>query len=220
MPNFVSPGVYVIEKDISEYTATINSSVVGIVGFASRGPIAGVGSEKATLITSPEQLVDTFGEPSEDIKGQAIEGALEILEATNSLRFVRVAGEGYLNASALAQFGSCPGVLVSGTHSSPISGVTTATYTETGMSAIGSKDLQTSAVKITVTVFDNTRAKIIDSKDYLIPKGTINASASEGATSIKALKKVLGGELDAHRVGAFANASSVNASSFIVGLAA
>ena len=34
MPNFVSPGVYIIEKDISDYPAQINSSVVGIVGFA------------------------------------------------------------------------------------------------------------------------------------------------------------------------------------------
>ena len=79
MANFVSPGAYVIEKDISDYPPTINSSVVGIVGFASRGPIAGVNGEKATLITSPQQLIDTFGEPSEDIKGQALEGALEIL---------------------------------------------------------------------------------------------------------------------------------------------
>ena len=42
MANFVSPGVYVIEKDISDYPAQINSSVVGIVGFADRGPIAGI----------------------------------------------------------------------------------------------------------------------------------------------------------------------------------
>jgi hypothetical protein len=39
MPNFVSPGVYVIEKDLSEYTPSLNSSVVGVVGFASKGPV-------------------------------------------------------------------------------------------------------------------------------------------------------------------------------------
>ena len=71
MPNFVSPGVYVIEKDVSDYSPTINSSVVGIVGFASRGPIAGLNNKKATLITSPGQLIQEFGEPSEAIKGQA-----------------------------------------------------------------------------------------------------------------------------------------------------
>ena len=80
MPNFVSPGVYIVEKDISDYPAQVNSSVVGIVGFASRGPIAGTNSEKATLVTSQQGLIDEFGEPSEDLKGQALEGALEILE--------------------------------------------------------------------------------------------------------------------------------------------
>ena len=100
MPNFVSPGVYVIEKDISDYPVTINSSVVGIVGFAGRGPVAGTNEQKATLITSPQQLIDTFGEPSEDIKGQALEGALEILETTDSMRFIRCASDA-INASAL-----------------------------------------------------------------------------------------------------------------------
>ena len=83
MANFVSPGVYYIEKDNSEYTPSLNSSVVGIVGFASKGPI-----DVATLITSQNQLVDTFGAPSEDINGQALEGALEILEETNSVYFI------------------------------------------------------------------------------------------------------------------------------------
>ena len=82
MPNYVSPGVYTIEKDISEYTPSINTSIVGIVGFASKGP-----TNKATLITSQNNLIDTFGSPSENITGQGLEGALEILEQTNSLYF-------------------------------------------------------------------------------------------------------------------------------------
>ena len=139
MPNFVSPGVYVIEKDISEYPPTLNSSVVGIVGFASRGPIAGTSSEKATLITSPQQLIDTFGEPSEDLKGQALEGSLEILEATNSLRFVRVADAGAANASAAVSMGGCPAYILSGTAAYPLSGAG-----GPAMSAIGSSDDTTS----------------------------------------------------------------------------
>ena len=120
MPNFVSPGVYIIEKDISDYPAQINSSVVGIVGFASRGPIAGISSEKATLITSQQGLIDTFGAPNEGIKGQALEGALEILEATNSLRFIRCADATRLEASAAVSIGGCPAILLSGTHAVPI----------------------------------------------------------------------------------------------------
>ena len=47
MVNYVSPGVYVIEKDISDYTPSINTSIVGMVGFAGKGP-----TNKATLITN------------------------------------------------------------------------------------------------------------------------------------------------------------------------
>ena len=70
MPSYVSPGVYVVEKDISDYPVSINSSVIGIVGFASKGPISGEDGERATLITSQSDLIRQFGEPSEDITGQ------------------------------------------------------------------------------------------------------------------------------------------------------
>ena len=108
MPTYVSPGVYVVEKDTSQYPASINPSVVGIVGFASKGPV-----DKATLITNGERLVKVFGEPDEDIVGQGLEGALEILEATNSLYFVRCAATSAVEASAAIQMGSCPAVSVS-----------------------------------------------------------------------------------------------------------
>ena len=221
MPNFVSPGVYVIEKDISDYPPTINSSVVGIVGFASRGPIAGKSQEKATLITSPRQLINEFGEPSEDLKGQALEGALEILEATNSMRFVRVADSNAIAASALANFGSCPTALVSGTASNPILMVgDVAQYGVVGMSAIGSADLATSDVKIIATVYDHTRTKVIDAKTYSIPRGTLSLSAVNGATTTLGLQKVFGGAMDSDRIGVFAATSSLDASTYIVGLAA
>lgn len=103
MANFVSPGVYVIEKDNSDYPVSINPSVVGLVGFANRGPI-----DQATLITSAERLTQVFGRPSEDIRGQALEGALEILEATNSLYMVRVADDTATEATVNVQLGACP----------------------------------------------------------------------------------------------------------------
>jgi phage tail sheath protein FI len=220
MANFVSPGVYVIEKDISDYPAQINSSVVGIVGFADRGPIAGINNQKATLITSQQGLIDTFGEPAEHIKGQALEGALEILEATNSMRFIRVSDSSRLSASAAVQIGACPAIMVSGTQVAPIYGTGNEGTVNMGMSAIGSADSTTSSVRFIVTAYDNDRNKIVDARTYTIPPSTVAASASEGATSIEALKKVIGGSLDSDRVGAFANANTVDASSYIVGLAA
>jgi phage tail sheath protein FI len=221
MANFVSPGVYVIEKDISDYPAQINSSVVGIVGFASRGPIAGINNQKATLITSQQGLIDEFGEPSESIKGQALEGALEILESTNSMRFIRCADSTRAEASATAQIGGCPAFLVSGTQSAPIMPVGIAPDADNfGMSAIGSADNTTSSVRFNVTTYDNNRTKIVDNKTFTIVSSTFSTSASEGATTIAALKKVVGGSMDSARIGAFADANTADASSFLVGMAA
>ena len=109
MPNYVSPGVYTIEKDISEYAPSINTSIVGVVGFAAKGP-----TNKATLITSQNNLIRTFGEPSEAITGQGLEGSLEILEQTNSLYYIRAAASTAADASATMGIGSCPAVIVSG----------------------------------------------------------------------------------------------------------
>ena len=217
MPNFVSPGVYVIEKDISDYPAQINSSVVGIVGFASRGPIAGLNQEKATLITSQQQLVDTFGEPAEYITGQALEGALEILESTNSMRFIRCADSNKLEASAAVQIGGCPAILVSGTHSFPLSGTKAA---GTGVSSFGSADANTSSVRFTATVYDAARSTILDSKVYTIASSTLSVSSSEGANSIQGLTKKIGGALDADKFGVFADDNTADASCFLVGAAA
>jgi len=141
MASYVSPGVYVLEKDSSDYPAAINPSVVGIVGFATKGPV-----DKATLVTNGERLVSLFGEPSEDIIGQGLEGALEILEATNSLYYVRAAAASALDASARVQLGACPAVVVSST--------------------VGT----TSSVDIKITVKDNAGTTQLD-KVFTIASG-------------------------------------------------
>jgi phage tail sheath protein FI len=107
IPN--SPSVVVLENDVSIYTPNINSSVVGLVGFANKGP-----TNKATLVTSQENLVRLFGKPNSVIPGQGLEGALEILEATNQLYFVRAANASAQSASADIPMGACPAVALSG----------------------------------------------------------------------------------------------------------
>ena len=106
-----SPSVVVLENDISIFTPNIDSSVVGIVGFANKGPI-----NKPTLITNQENLIRKFGLPDTTLQGQAIEGALEILEATNQLYFVRgiAAGSVSAYASATVPLAAPPAVQVSG----------------------------------------------------------------------------------------------------------
>jgi len=111
MPNLISPGVYILEKDISEYAPSINSSVVALVGYASEGP-----ANVPTLITSKASLISTFGSPSESITGQGLEAAMEILDDTQSLYYIRVGSlgpEGLTNAEASIPLGSCPAVNVS-----------------------------------------------------------------------------------------------------------
>tara|TARA_R100000664_G_C2755468_1_gene143182 strand:- start:859 stop:2832 length:1974 start_codon:yes stop_codon:yes gene_type:complete len=111
-----SPSVVVLENDVSIYTPNINSSVVGIVGFANKGPI-----NKPTLLTSQEAALRLFGKPDTDLPGQGLEGVLEILEATNQLYFVRGidtdAVSGY--ASAAVTVGASPSFYVSGYVPSP-----------------------------------------------------------------------------------------------------
>lgn len=187
MANFVSPGVYVIEKDISEYSPTIDSSIVGLVGFASKGP-----TNEATLITSPQQLINTFGKPSESIPGQALEGALEILEATNKVYFVRGVTTAATDASCLVPIGACPAVKVFA------SGL--------GVSA---------NIYLKVNVSDSAGVNQYPvTKEFSIPSGTVATGASGGQGL--ALRTIIGGSLDTDPVGAFYETTGT-ASGYIVG---
>lgn len=132
-----SPGVQTFEKDFSQYAPAIGGSVPGIIGFASKGPIASVSnSEKATLITSPEQLVQVFGRPDQVSGGQGILGALEILEDTDQLYFVRVASGTAADASATIAMGTCPAIYLSGSPSSTIDLVISAVTDNAGTSKL------------------------------------------------------------------------------------
>ena len=200
MVNYVSPGVYTIEKDISDYAPSINTSIVGVVGFASKGP-----TNKATLITSQNNLITTFGEPYEALVGQGLEGSLEILEQTNSLYYIRAASDDAADASALMSMGSCPAVLVSGLPSFSAN------------SGFGVEDPLT----LRVQVYDNDgTAQFADNsntgRDFVIPAGTAD---SQG----EAIRKIVGGGLDADKVGCFftgpvgATATGLGLSGAIVG---
>jgi len=184
MPNYLSPGVYTIEKDISEFTPSVNTSIVGIVGFASKGPV-----NKATLITDQASLIRTFGEPSESINGQALEGALEILEQTNAVYFVRCASDSgvdaAVDASALMSIGSCPAIGVSGQ----------ATNDATGRFGIEQP------ITFRIQVKDSQGvAKFTDNggagRDFVV-----NASTARSQSA--ALRSVIGGGLDSDLVGVF-----------------
>ena len=182
MTNFVSPGVYVIEKDLSQYPTSINPSVVGIVGFANKGP-----ENKATLITSQEQLIKTFGKPSESIEGQGLEGALEILEATNQVYFVRsTVDSGTVDASAKIPIGSCPAICINPS---------------------GADWGVTSGIKLVVHVSSNAGVEQFTTpKEFIIPSGT-------ATTSSVALVSKVGGGAQTSKV----SIQNIAGSSFLVG---
>jgi phage tail sheath protein FI len=108
MPSYVSPGVYVIEKDWSDYTPSLNSTNVGIMGFASQGPTG-----KATLITNADQLLTTFGRPDDVVGGQGLIGAYHILDRTNTVYFTRVNTTDAEVADVATHIGNCPHVKTS-----------------------------------------------------------------------------------------------------------
>lgn len=172
MPSYFSPGVYTVEKDISEYPVAVNSSIVGLVGFADKGPV-----NKATLITTPQNLIKIFGSPSEAIPGQGLEGALEILEATRSIYYVRAANSSATEASALVKIGTCPAVVVSAGYF----GVSSNLY-----------------LKVQVADSEGT-TQYTTPKTFAIPSGTVASTTASG--QYLALTKVIGGSLDSDDVG-------------------
>ena len=107
MANFISPGVYTIEKDVSDYAPTVSPSIVGLVGFASQGP-----TNTPTLLTSPADLLRTFGTPDLVTGGQGIYGALEVLQKTNQVYYVRAATTEATGAKGAAELATRPNIRV------------------------------------------------------------------------------------------------------------
>lgn len=165
IPN--SPAVVFLEKDNSAYPPNVDSSIVGLVGFASKGP-----TNVATLITDQEGLLRTFGKPSESITGQGLEGALEILEATNQIRYVRAIGDDASSASAVLQFGVCPAI----TFSANSYGITNPLY-------------------LKVSVKDGDGVQVLTSKQIPVATGSL---ASIGQASALATKIGDGSVKDDH----------------------
>ncbi len=84
MTTFISPGVYTLEQDLSQYVSNLSSTIVAMVGTSDIGP-----TETPTLVTSAAQYVSLFGQPNPNhYLGYA---ALSYLEQGNQLYVTRVA---------------------------------------------------------------------------------------------------------------------------------
>jgi len=85
MGYYIAPGVKFREIDLSEYAPALSTSTCGIIGTCTKGPI-----NTATFITSAEQFVKIFGNPTPD--SYMPYAALQFLERGRSLWVVRVCG--------------------------------------------------------------------------------------------------------------------------------
>lgn len=160
-----SPGIAYREVDATVYPASVDSSIVGILGFADKGP-----ENEAVLITTAEQLIRVFGEPNDNLYGQGLLAALEILEATNRIYFVRAAS-GTTEASATVPFGVCPYITFTPTFNNYFGYATSAP-----------------ALYLKVNLLKNNQS--VYSNIFTIPATTSNEITY--AASINALQAVIG----------------------------
>lgn len=96
MPIQTSPGVAVVEKDLSQVVTFTPTNEGCIVGNFTSGPM-----EKPILISNSSQLVQVFGKPN-DNNAAAWYTAWNFLQYSNKLWVVRVAPTGILNSAGTA----------------------------------------------------------------------------------------------------------------------
>ena len=93
MAVMLSPSVLTRELDYTTYVAHVSTSVLGLVGGATKGEF-----NKATFISSPEDFIRRFGIPTPD--SLSTYAALQYLAEGNQLWYVRV-GDGDQEASSV-----------------------------------------------------------------------------------------------------------------------
>ena len=92
----LSPGILIKEKDFSTIVPSVSSSVGAMVGRFTKGPI-----EVPILISSEDELVKTFGEPT-DVNANEWHTVAEFLKYTNACYVVRSSNTGISNSVSTA----------------------------------------------------------------------------------------------------------------------
>jgi len=96
MPNLVSPGVEVIEKDFSSVAPSVSTSVGAFAGQFAKGPV-----EEPVLISSENELVSVFGAPTAE-NASSWFAAANFLSYSNKLYVCRSENNSY-NAVSTAR---------------------------------------------------------------------------------------------------------------------
>ena len=90
----LSPGVLVVEKDLTNVVPAVATSIGGYVGQFAWGPVL-----DAVTISSELELVKTFGKP-DDTTAASFFSAANFLSYSNNLKVVRAVGSAARNAVA------------------------------------------------------------------------------------------------------------------------
>lgn len=85
MSIFLSPGVYVQEKDISDVAPRVTTSSAALVGYSAKGNV-----DNILLITDNQQFIDEYGEPDPSSGHYFHYAALAYLARGNELYCLRV----------------------------------------------------------------------------------------------------------------------------------
>lgn len=82
---FLSPGVYVQERDLSDIVPRVASASAALVGYSAKGSTTAI-----TLITSDQQFIEEYGEPDPTSGSYFHYSALAYLSKGNTLYCLRV----------------------------------------------------------------------------------------------------------------------------------
>ncbi|MCH8837259.1 MAG: phage tail sheath subtilisin-like domain-containing protein [Candidatus Marinimicrobia bacterium] len=125
MATLISPGFATRERDLSLYAPALATSIAGIQGVTTKGPI-----NERKLLTNEAQFTQEFGRPR--VADYAVHAAIQYLKAGRQLIFVRVAGTDQAKGSVgLSDAGgpvATPGFIV-GTEVAPFDFLTTLAIT-------------------------------------------------------------------------------------------
>jgi len=88
----LSPGVLVVEKDLTGIVPAVATSIGGYVGAFQWGPV-----DEITTLSNEGELVRTFGKPNDTVASSWFSAA-NFLSYANNLKAVRVVGAGAKNA--------------------------------------------------------------------------------------------------------------------------
>lgn len=103
MPIYRSPGVYTLEKDLSNLIAPLPSSSAALVGYSAKGDV-----DNVVLITSPQQFIEEYGKPDPSSGHYFHYAALDYFRGGSQLYCLRVTngalyGGAYIMASSSSE---------------------------------------------------------------------------------------------------------------------